>query len=236
MKTKALMAEFIGTFTLIFVGVGTATGNYILNDGKTSGIVAVALAYGMTVVVMVGAIGNVSGAHLNPAVTFSACLRGKIDIKNAVGYVIFQCLGAIFAASLLKLTFPLTALQAVAIGTPTLGQGVTPLMGFVMEFILTFFLLFVIFGTTTNSQTPKIDGLLIGLVVTLDILVGGPISGASINPARYLGPAMVGGNLQYFWLYWIAPLTGAAAAALVWNYVVQERNQSAIKSVPVEET
>jgi aquaporin Z len=235
MKTKALIAEFIGTFTLIFVGVGTVAASYIISGGKNHDIVAVALAHGLTVAAMVGATTTISGGHLNPAVTVGAWVGGKIDFKNAVGYIIFQCLGAIFAASLLKLTFPLTVLSAVNMGTPALGQENTPLMGLGMEFILTFFLVFVIFGTAIDTRTPKIDGLLIGLTVTFDILVGGPVSGASINPARYLGPALMGGNLQYFWLYWIGPLTGGAAAALMCNYVLQERNKSAIRSVSVEE-
>lgn len=219
MKTKALVAEFIGTFALIFVGVSAIAANYIIGGGKTTDLVAIALAHGLTIAVMVSATAAISGGHLNPAVTFGAMLVGKIDPKNALGYVIFQCLGAIFAASLVKLVFPSTVLQAVSLGTPGLGQGVTPLMGLVMEFVLTFFLVFVIFGTGIDLHAPKVGGLFIGLTVALDILAGGPISGGAMNPARYLGPALMGGGFQYLWLYLAGPLAGGAAAALVYRQI-----------------
>ncbi len=162
MNTKALVAEFVGTFALIFIGVGAIATNYI-NKGGTTGtlvdIVAIALAHGFTIAVMVSATAAISGGHLNPAVTFGAWLTGKLDSKSAVGYTISQCLGAIFAASLLQLAIPTEALQAVGMGTPTLGKGVSPFMGLVMEFILTFFLVFVV-------RAPKMGGLFIGLKET----------------------------------------------------------------------
>ncbi len=226
MNSKALIAEFVGTFALIFIGVSSIATNYITRSGTTSPIdlVAIALAHGFVIAVMVSATAAVSGGHLNPAVTFGALLTGKIDTKNAVGYVIFQCLGGIFAASIVKLSIPLEALQAIGMGTPALGKDITPFMGLVMEFTMTFFLVFVIFGTAIDGRAPKVGGLFIGLTVALDILAGGSITGAAMNPARYLGPALMGGGLENFWLYWIGPLTGGAVAALVYHHLLAEKS------------
>jgi len=228
MNSKALIAEFIGTFALIFIGVGAIATNYINRGGITGTAVeltAIALAHGFTIAVMVSATAAISGGHLNPAVTFGALLAGKIDSKNAVGYIVVQCLGAIFAASLIKLAIPLQTLQAVGMGTPALGNGETPFMGLIIEFILTFFLVFVVFGTAIDARAPRLGGLFIGLTVALDILAGGSLSGAAMNPARYLGPALMGGGLQNFWLYWIGPLAGGGAAALLYHYTLEDKNQ-----------
>lgn len=230
MKTKALIAEFIGTFALIFIGVGAITANYITKGETEVNLVAIALAHGLTIAVMVSATAAVSGGHLNPAVTFGAWIGGKINLKDGLGYIVFQCLGAIFAASLIQLAIPLETLDAVGMGTPSLGKGVTPIMGVVMEFILTFFLVFVVFGTAMDKRAPQVGGLFIGLTVALDILAGGPITGAAMNPARHLGPALVGGGLQNVWLYWVAPLAGGGAAALVYYYFLEERSQRVMES------
>lgn len=237
MNTKALFAEFIGTFALIFVGVGSIAANHIIRGELTETVVdlaAIALAHGFTIAVMVSATAAVSGGHLNPAVTFGALLTNKIDPKNALGYVFVQCLGAIFAASLLKLAVPLEVLQAVNIGTPSLGQGETPFMGLILEFILTFFLVFVVFGTAIDFRAPKVGGLFIGLTVALDILVGGPLTGAAMNPARYLGPALMGGGLQDFWVYLIGPLAGGAAAALFYHHVLADKRGENFVSAEAE--
>ncbi|MBW4629904.1 MAG: aquaporin [Brasilonema octagenarum HA4186-MV1] len=226
MNPKALIAEFIGTFALIFIGISSIATNHITKIGTLSPVdlVAIALAHGFTIAVMVSATAAISGGHLNPAVTFGVLLTRKIDGKNAVGYIISQCLGGIFAASMVKLAIPLQALQAVGMGTPSLGKNITPLMGLVMEFIMTFFLVFVIFGTAIDKRAPKMGGLFIGLTVALDILAGGAITGAAMNPARYLGPALIAGRLQDFWLYWIGPLAGGAVAALLYHYQLEEKS------------
>jgi aquaporin TIP len=225
MNTKGLIAEFVGTFALIFIGIGAIAADYMIEGGKTVDLVAIAFAHGLTIAVMVSATAAISGGHLNPAVTFGAFLAGKIDIKNALGYIISQCLGGIFAASLIKLAFPLDVLQAVGMGTPTLGKGVTPIMGMAMEFILTFFLVFVVFGTGIDLRAPKMGGLFIGLTVVLGILAGGPVSGAAMNPVRHLGPALIGGGLQNSWVYRIGPLAGGAAAALLYHNALESRKQ-----------
>jgi aquaporin Z len=220
MNGKALVAEFIGTFALIFVGVGAIAANQITNGSL--GLVGIALAHGLTIAVMVSATGAISGGHLNPAVTFGALLGRKITLVNAIGYIIAQCLAAIAGAFMIQQAMPAEALQAVNMGTPALGTGISSTLGLVMEIVLTFFLVFVVFGTAIDKRAPKVGGLFIGLTITLDILVGGPISGAAMNPARHLGPALLGGGLQDIWLYWMGPLIGGGLAALVYYYILEK--------------
>jgi aquaporin Z len=165
----------------------------------------------------------VSGGHLNPAVTFGALAGRKIDPLNALAYVVAQCAGAIAAAALLHACFPAATLQAVAVGTPVPGPGIGGGQALLIEAVLTFFLVFVVFGTAIDGRAPKVGALFIGLTVTLDIFMGGPLTGAAMNPARWLGPALVGGGtLGNFWIYWIGPALGAAAAALVYTYALAE--------------
>lgn len=221
MNVKAYICEFIGTFALIFVGVGSIASDYM--TGGAVGLVGIALAHGLTIAVMASATGAISGGHLNPAVTIGALSTGKIDAANAVGYIISQCLGAIAAAATLKVCIPSAALGAVNMGTPALADGVSIGMGLATEFVLTFFLVFVIFGTAIDSRAPKVGALFIGLTVTLDIFMGGPITGAAMNPARHLGPALLGGGLQNLWLYWVGPVAGGLTAALVYHFTLEER-------------
>jgi len=221
MNTKALIAEFVGTFALVFIGVGAIAADEI--SGGSLGLVGIALAHGLTIAVMVSATMAISGGHLNPAVTFGAWITGKIDSLNAAGYVISQCLGGIVAAGLLRLLLPAEPLNAVEMGTPALGEGITAPMGLFMEAVLTFLLVFVVFGTAIDQRAPRVGGLFIGLTITLDILAGGPITGAAMNPARHLGPALLGGGLQELWLYWVGPLLGGAVAALLYRFTLEER-------------
>jgi aquaporin TIP len=215
MDKKALIAEFIGTFTLIFVGVGSIVADH-LSGGKV-GLTGIALAHGLAIGVMVSATAAVSGGHLNPAVTIGLWSAGKINTKNAVCYVFAQCFGAVFASFLIMLCVPMDALKAVGMGTPALGTGITPPMGFMTEMILTFFLVFVVYGTAVDARAPKLGGLFIGLTIALDILMGGPITGGSMNPARFTGPALLGGGLQNAWLYWLGPIAGGVLAAQIYK-------------------
>jgi len=221
MNSKALVAECIGTFALIFVGVGAIAADHVM--GGTSGLVGIALAHGLTIAVMVSATGAVSGGHLNPAVTIGALLGKKISGANAIGYIIAQCLGGIIAAFVITLVVPVNTLSAVGMGTPALGKDVTIGQGLVAEIVLTFFLVFVVFGTAMDARAPKVGGLFIGLTVALDILVGGPVTGAAMNPARHLGPAIFGGGLDHLWLYWVGPITGGALAAITYHSVLEEK-------------
>ena len=220
MKQKAFIAEFIGTFALVFVGIGTIAGNY-LNGGQT-GLVGIALAHGLTIAVMISATAAISGGHLNPAVTVGLLCAKKIDLPNAIGYVLSQCLGALAAAFLIKFCIPGQALWVVQMGTPALGSNISLSMGLITEIILTFFLVFVVYGTAVDKRAPKMGGLFIGLTVALDILIGGPITGAAMNPARHFGPALLGGGLQNLWLYWTGPLLGGILAALCYKKFLEE--------------
>ncbi len=215
MNIKACVAEFIGTFALIFIGVGAIASDH-LTGGKL-GLTGIALAHGLAIAVMVSATAAVSGGHLNPAVTIGLFTTGKIDAVNAVSYVISQCLGAICAAALIKTIVPAAALTAVGMGTPNFGADVTPGMALGAEIVLTFFLMFVVYGTAVDKRAPKVGGLFIGLTVALDILMGGPISGAAMNPARHLGPALLGGGVENIWLYWVGPVAGGVLAAQVYK-------------------
>ncbi len=209
----SLVAEFIGTFTLIFVGVFA-----IHNSGGD--LLMVALAHGLAIAVMVSAFGHISGGHLNPAVTLGALVGGKIDLKDGLLYVVSQLAGATvaaFAASLIVST------EMVAAGTPVLAEGVSTGAGIALEAILTFFLVIVVFGTGIDSRGPRIGGLAIGLTVALDIMAGGPITGAAMNTARNFGPALVSGNWSNHLVYWVGPLLGGAVAGLVYSKVMENK-------------
>ncbi len=221
MNIKALIAEFIGTFALVFIGVGAIAADHV--TGGHSGLAGIALAHGLTIAVMVSATGAISGGHLNPAVTFGALLGRKIDFTNAIGYVLAQCAGAIAAAVMVQMAVPAETLNAIGMGTPALGAGISLTQGLITEIVLTFFLAFVVYGTAIDKRAPKIGGLFIGLTVALDILMGGPISGAAMNPARHLGPALLGGGLENIGLYWVGPLVGAGLAGLLYSNLLEEK-------------
>lgn len=222
MDARAYVAEFVGTFTLIFVGVGAIAADN-LTGGNSSGLIGIALAHGLAIAVMVAATAAVSGGHLNPAVTVGALVTGKISPTNAAAYVVAQCLGAIVAAAAIKAAMPETALEAVGMGTPALGVGASAGMAVVVEFVTTFFLMFVVYGTAIDPRGPGLAGLFIGLTVTLGILVAGPVSGGALNPARHLGPALLGGGMENAWVWWVGPLAGASAAALLYHNLLEER-------------
>lgn len=208
---KRCVAEFIGTFALIFVGVGAIYNN--------PGLLGVALAHGLTIAVMVSATGAISGGHLNPAVTFGLLIGGQITLKNTIAYWIAQ-LGGGAAAGFLLIGLlgdtSQTGTQIVAKGTPDLA-GISMGTGIVIETVLTFFLVFVVYGSAVDSRAPRIGGLAIGLTVALDILFGGPLTGAAMNPARTFGPALASGHWTNHAVYWIGPLLGGGLAGLIYG-------------------
>lgn len=219
----AFMAEFIGTFALIFIGAGSII--VAPGSGPAMGtLVGIALAHGLTIAVMGSSVGHISGGHLNPAVTVGMMATGKIEIPKGIGYITSQVLGAVLAALLLVTCFPAEAVTAAKLGTPLLAPNVSILSGIVLEAITTFFLVFVIFGTAVDGRGPKMGALFIGLTVALDILAIGPLTGAAMNPARSLGPALVGGHLENFWLYWVGPIIGSVLAAVVYSSVLAPKD------------
>ncbi len=219
----ALVAEFIGTFALIFIGAGSIIASPTA-PGVMGTLVGIALAHGLTIAVMASATGHVSGGHLNPAVTIGMLATGRIEATKAAGYIVSQVLGAIVAAFLLTITMPAEAVTAAKLGTPLLAPNVGLGAGIILEAITTFFLVFVIFGTAVDKRGPSMGALFIGLTVALDILAIGPLTGAAMNPARSIGPALIGGHMDNFWLYWVGPIIGAVAAALVYHNVLLKKD------------
>jgi MIP family channel proteins len=213
---KKSLAEFIGTFALIFVGIGV-----IAHLGSVpGGLLGIALAHGLTIAVMVSATGAISGGHLNPAVTFGLLVGGKICLKESAAYVISQLAGATVAAFLAGSLVSIGAAGATDViigGTPALGKGVTVAAGIGIEAVLTFFLVFVVYGSAVDARAPKIGGLAIGLTVALDILFGGPLTGGAMNVARWFGPALAAGNWANASVYIAGPLLGGGLAGLVYG-------------------
>jgi aquaporin Z len=219
----AFVAEFIGTFALIFIGAGSIIASPTA-PGVMGTLVGIALAHGLTIAVMASATGHISGGHLNPAVTIGMLATGRIDATKAAGYVVSQVLGAIVAALLLVVCMPAEAVTAAKLGTPLLTPNVGIGAGIILEAITTFFLMFVIFGTAVDKRGPSMGALFIGFTVALDILAIGPLTGAAMNPARSIGPALIGGHMDNFWVYWVGPIIGAVGAALVYHNVLLKKD------------
>jgi aquaporin Z len=224
---KKYLAEMIGTLVLVLMGCGSAV---LAGKGfgglSGNGIVGISLAFGLAVLIMVYAIGGISGCHINPAISISMLVAGKLGVKDTLGYVVSQCVGAVIGAGLL---------YWIALGNPAyslagngLGQngfdsaspaGYSMLSALIAEVVLTFIFLLVVFGSTSDSAPKGFAGVAIGLSLTLIHLVGIPITGTSVNPARSLGPAIIFGGtaLNQLWLFWVAPIMGGLLAAAVWR-------------------
>ena len=210
---KTYLTEAISTFILVFIGAGSVLADGI---GADIGIVGVALAHGLVLMSMIYATAHISGAHINPAVTVGMWITRKISSRNAILYIISQLIGAGIAGFLLSVIF--TAPTELNLGVPALGEGVSFWSGIVTEVILTFFLVFTIFGVAVDKRAPTgFYGLAIGLVLTFDILVGGILTGAAMNPARAFGPALASGFWNNHLVYWIGPIIGSVIAALTYN-------------------
>ena len=216
---RKLIAEAIGTFTLIFAGAG-AVMLAAANSNVT--LVGVALAHGLAIGLMVSALGAVSGGHFNPSLTIGFWVTRRIGTLRAVGYIAAQLVGAIVAALLLLTFFPQGMRDVAHLGTPVLGPGINFMRGVGIEAVLTFFLMTVVFGTAVDPRAPKLGGLAIGLTITMGVLAGGPLTGAALNPARALGPALVDGFWDNQLVFWIGPIVGAVVAALLYHYVFME--------------
>lgn len=207
------VAEFIGAFALTFVGVGAiAVG---------ADLVGVALAHGLVIAVMASAVGHISGGHFNPAVTFGFLVTGRMAFSLAIVYWVAQFSGAFLAALLLTGLLPDSLTDPVSLGVPAIAGGIGAGAGLVLEAILTFFLVWVIFATAADERGTfkAIAGLAIGFTITLDILFAGPLTGAAMNPARAFGPQLVGGHWADAWVWYLGPLLGAAAAAVLYQYL-----------------
>ena len=213
----ALIAEGVGTFLFFVVGAGSI----VLVDYAPPGpgLLGIALAHGLILMVMVSSLGAVSGGHFNPAVTFGLWIAGKIDAVKGGLYVVAQLIGAVLAGLTLRAVFPEAAWTPSHIGTPGLAADVSIGTGIGLEAILTVVLLLAVFGTAVDQRGPKIGGIAIGLAIAADILVGGPVTGAAMNPARWFGPAVASGFLDNAVVWIVGPLLGAAVAALLYRFV-----------------
>jgi MIP family channel proteins len=217
--TAKLLAEFIGTFSFVFIGAGTAA---VVGDGVgLPGIAAIALAHGFTIMAFAFAYGSVSGGHMNPAVTVGVLAAGAMSAGEAIGYIVSQLIGGVAGALLLR-----TVLggAATGLGLPALAHNlalgatsltITPAAGFMIEAVLAFFLVTVVLGTAVAGRAGSLAPLAIGMTLTFNILMGGALTGAPFNPARALGPMVATGNFSDAWLYLTAPIVGAIVAALL---------------------
>jgi len=211
---RPLIVEFIGPFALVFMGVGAI----LTFPGD---IVAIALAHGLGIGLMVMAAGHISGGAYNPAVTLGLVVGRRLEPLKAVAYIGAQLLGAVAAGLVLIAIFDKEIWDPVNLGTPAVAAPFSTGQAFVMEIVLTFFLMFVIFGTAIDHRSKQVvPGLAIGLTITMDIFAGGAVTGAAMNPARAFGPALVSGTWDDQWLYWIAPAIGAAMAAALYEFVL----------------
>ncbi|OLD42804.1 MAG: hypothetical protein AUI55_04985 [Gemmatimonadetes bacterium 13_1_40CM_2_70_7] len=217
---RPLVAELAGTALFVFFGAGSiaATLAAAVTGGVQSMIVAAAHGVGMAIIV--SATMNISGGHINPAVSFALFVAGKINGKTLGQYVGAQLLGALVGAALIKGLLPWGAVHASAAGTPQLSITTDGLHGILIEAMLTFFLVSAVFGTAVSSEAPKIGGFGIGLAIFVCALVGGPFTGAIMNPARAFGPAIIAWQLTAQYVYWVGPLLGATLAGLFWKHLL----------------
>lgn len=219
----ALVAELVGTFALIFIGAGTGA----IGAG---GLIGVAMAHGFVVVGFAYAFGHISGTHINPAVTIGVWIAGKMDGSRTIAYIVVQLIGGIFGAFALRYVLGGTE---TGLGATVLTQGlevggatitISPVVGVFLEAILTFFLVNAVLNAAISGRVGSMSGLSIGLTLIALILVGGPLTGASLNPARTLGPAVASGNFSQLWVYFVGPILGAIAAALLYRGLFEARD------------
>ncbi len=234
---RKLLAEFFGTYWLVFGGCGSALFAAGIPD-LGIGFAGVSLAFGLTVLTMAYAVGHISGGHFNPAVSFGLWAGGRFSAKELVPYIIAQCVGAIAAAGTLftiasgKAGFSIDATKAGAFASNGFGafspEGYTMQSAFIAEFVLTMFFLLVILGATDKFANGKFAGVAIGLALTLIHLISIPITNTSVNPARSLSQAVfVGGEpLSQVWLFWLAPILGAIVAGLIYKNLLQDTSEA----------
>ncbi len=219
-KAKKYLAEAIGTFALVFCGTGAIVINQETGGAVTH--VGISITFGLIVAAMIYSIGDISGAHLNPAVTIAFWAAQLFPVKEVVPYILSQCCGAFIASLILKGLFPLnnTLGSTIPAGSDT--------QSFVLEFILTLLLMFVILHVAKGSKEQGMfAGLAIGSVVLLEAMFAGPICGASMNPARSLAPGVVSGNIGELWIYLVAPIAGAVAAVIFWRLLKDAKEELA---------
>ncbi len=209
---RKYLAELLGTYALVFAGTGAVVIDHFSGGAITHG--GIAITFGLIVMSLIYTFGEVSGAHFNPAVSIAFTVAGKFPIRDLAPYILSQCIGALLASGTLKLMFPADQFLGA-----TLPAG-TDLQSFVMEVILTFFLMLVIINVATGSKEQGMfAGLAIGSVVALEAMFAGPVCGASMNPARSVAPALISGHIEHLWIYLTAPIIGAVVAIPIWKFI-----------------
>lgn len=221
--SRRSVAEFIGSFALTFIGAGSimATGGYLGQNGDLFNLVAIALAHGVTLAVFISAFGHISGGHFNPAVTLGFLVTRRISGRLAGFYWVSQFAGGIAAAACLRLVMDDRVADGFNLGAPALSPMTSVGEGFALEVIMTFFLVLVVFATAVDPKGAfkMIAGFAIGLTVTVDILIGGPLTGAAMNPQRAFGPELLSWTWTDAWIYYLAPAVGAVIAALLYHHL-----------------
>ncbi|GER48327.1 aquaporin TIP2-1 [Striga asiatica] len=230
-SVKAYIAEFISTLLFVFAGVGSAIAfNKLTSDGDLNppGLVAIAVCHAFALFVAVSVGANISGGHVNPAVTFGLAVGGQITILTGIFYWIAQLLGAVVGSFLLKFVT-----GGLAIPTHAVGAGVGAVEGVVMEIIITFALVYTVYATAADPKKGSlgtIAPIAIGFIVGANILAAGPFSGGSMNPARSFGPAVASGDFSGHWIYWIGPLIGGGLAGLIYSNVFMQHEHQPLAS------
>jgi MIP family channel proteins len=214
--SRRAFAEALGTFALVFFGAGAVASKYY--PEATFGIFGVAVAHGLVLAVMVTALMGISGGHLNPAVTIGLVVTRRTRPVDGAVYIVAQLVGAVLAALMLKEVYPTGVIRPISLGTPTLAATIQLPQAILMEAIMAFFLVSAVFGTCINPAAPRLGGFGIGLTLLFCILVGGPLTGAAVNPARAFGPALVSGQWVAHIVYWVGPILGGIVAALLWEH------------------
>lgn len=228
---RASVAELIGTFILVFAGTAVATGAVLQLPiaGAPLNSLAVGLTFGLTLAAIVAAFGRLSGAHVNPAVTIGLAVAGKFPWKNVPIYIVAQFLGAILAALAVWGTFGDAARGVPALAATFPAAGVTNAQAFLMEALVTFFLVFVVVTMVSDeSSNTTLTSLAIGFALGVGVLIAGPVTGGAVNPARALGPMIVAGKFTSFWVYLLAPVVGGIVAAVIHNWALTARRVVAI--------
>jgi aquaporin TIP len=237
---KRYIAEFIGAFFLVFAGTAAIVADQqqtVVNLQSTIGTIGVALAHGLALFVAIAAIGRISGGHANPAVSLAFYIAKRLSLKDLGAYVVAQLLGGLVAAVVVKQIFPTDIVSSVGAGAPGLADGVNVLQGGLIEVILTFFLVFVIWGVAVDPKGPKILApLAIGLTVSFGVLIGGTFTGAAMNPARWFGPALLGGQLDGNWPVWVlGPIVGALIASTAYELFFLDTEEEEITIEDLED-
>lgn len=217
---KSYWAEFLGTFALCFIGQGS-----IVMQQSTGGnsLLVIAAAHGLVLATMISALGVWSGAHFNPAVTLGFVVTRRMSLTSAVTYWLSQLIGAVAASFLLRAVVPGEAGELVHFGVPMLAANVSVGQGLLLEFVMTFLLVTAVWGTAVDERAPRIGGFGIGITLFVCILMGGPLTGGALNPARAFGAACASGVWTNHWIYWLAPMAAAVAAARIYKSMMSSK-------------